>query len=59
MDEKGWSNNLGGTAFMPIVEGSVGGELEGGELCRPFFFFFETGLNGMSSELLPAVSMSS
>ena len=46
------------TIMTPTVEGFVSGELEGGELRRPFFFFFGTGLNGMSGKLPLAVSMS-
>ena len=46
------------TLVTPTVRCFVSGESEGGELRWPFFFF-TTGLNGMSGELPPAVSMSS
>ena len=84
LDEKGWSNNPGGTipngraglvasdgcpkawgegglstVVTPVAKGFVGGELEGGEPRQPFFFFFGTGLNGMSGESTPAASLSS
>ena len=54
-----WGEGGLSTVVTPTAGACVGGELEGGELSRPFFFFFATGLNGISGEFPPAVSMPS
>ena len=56
---KAWGEGGLSTVVTPTVEACIGGELEGGELSRPFFFFFGTGLNGVPDEAPPAVSIPS
>ena len=56
---RSWGEGGLSTVVTPTAGAWFGGELEGGELSRPFFFFFATGLNGMSGELPPVVSMPS
>ena len=47
------------TVVTPTGVVSMCGEADGSELFRPFFFFFGTGLNGISGELPLAVSIPS
>ena len=54
-----WREDGLSTVVTPTAGVCVGGKLEGGELSRPFFFFIATGLNGISGEFPPAVSMPS
>ena len=54
-----WGEGGLSTVVTPTAEVCVGGELEGGELSQPFFFFFATSLNGIPGASPPAVSMPS
>ena len=57
---KAWGEGGLSTVVTPTAGVCIDGELEGGELSRPFFFFFfATGLNGIPGESPPAVSMPS
>ena len=56
---KAWGEGGLSTVVTHTAGVCVGGELEGGKLSQPFFFFFATGLNGMPGGVPPAVSMPS
>ena len=56
---KAWGEGRLSAVATPTAGVCVGGESEGGELSRPFFFFFGTGLNGILGVSPPAVSIPS